>query len=186
MTEKSRFKAIHMESTPAATLEEAPATSRIELLGGDEIVELSIKPSPWLILLTSARFLAIAAVVGVLIAIVTQTTPTIGANLLVLLIIIAIVRVGIASLHWASCVYILTNRRVMRLSGMVTVRLQERQLAEISGAELKLDGVQRTLGLGTIRIMPNGRQPEPIIWEYVAAAEAVHQKVLRAIHRSQS
>lgn len=186
MSDDTRFSAVHQEVNTAATMEDAPAAA-LELLDENEIVELSVKPSWWFIAFVSARFLGAAAVLGIAAAVVggaSATSPMTYVAALALLA--AVLRVAVASLQWASRVYMLTNRRVMCFSGVLSVDVVDCGLAGVSRANMQLGGAQRVLRLGTIHMTPADQRQSPVVWEHVARAGDVYAKVIRAIKKAQS
>lgn len=186
MSDETRFEAVHVDANPAATIEEAPA-ARLELLDKDELVELSIKPSLWFIAIVSARVVALFAVLGAAVALATRESGSQVAGYAVsLAVLIVVLRVVIASLQWASRVYVLTNRRVMRFSGVLNVKLSECPLARIGQSSLQHATVQRMLRLGSIFMVPTGQDQAAIVWEHVARADQIYERVIRAIRKAQS
>jgi uncharacterized membrane protein YdbT with pleckstrin-like domain len=186
MNDEARVDAVPVDASPAATIEKASA-AQLELLDGDEIVELSIKPSRWFITIVSLRFVVIVAALAAAIAIVTRDGGSLFAAYGVPLAVLAVlVRVVIASLQWASRVYVLTNRRVMRLAGVLTVDIADCRLTRIGGTNLRLGTLPRLVGLGSIHITPAGEKPTPIIWEHVGKAGEIYAKLTRAIKKAQS
>lgn len=186
MNEETHVEAVHVDVNPAATIDETRA-ARLDLLDGDEIVELSIKPSPWFIAIVSMRVVVIMAVLAAAVLVVTPGSGTVVAAYAVsTAVLAALVRVVIASLQWASRVYVLTNRRVMCLSGMLSVEIADCQLTRVGGTNLRLGAAQRLLGLGSICITPAGDKPDPIVWEHVARAGEIYGKLVRAVKKAQS
>lgn len=186
MTSETQIEAAHVDVNPVATIEDAPA-GRIELLDDDEVVELSIKPSLWFIAIVSVRVVAVAVLLAAAVVLASGDSGSVfAAYFVTLATLAAVVRVVVASMQWASRVYVLTNRRVMRLSGVLTVALTECALRRVEGTRLRQDPVQRQLRLGTICVGPVGGCEAPIVWEHVARAEEIHERVVRAIRKAQS
>jgi uncharacterized membrane protein YdbT with pleckstrin-like domain len=183
---QAHVEAVHVDANPAATIDETRA-AQLELLDGDEIIELSIKPSLWLIAIASIRLVVVVSVVATAVVIATRGGGTLVAAYVVsLAVVAALVRALVASLQWASRVYILTNRRVMRLSGVLSVTIADCQLARVGGTDLRLGSMQRLLGLGSICITPAGERAQPIVWEHVARAGEIYAKLVRAVKKAQS
>jgi uncharacterized membrane protein YdbT with pleckstrin-like domain len=186
MNDEAHVGAVHVDANPAAAIDE-PRAARLELLDGDEIVELSIKPSLWFIVIVSMRWVVIVGVLAAGITIATRDGGgLVAAYVVALAVLAAVVRVVVASLQWASRVYVLTNRRVMRLSGVLSVDIADCQLTRVGGTNLRLGAAQRLLGLGSICITPAGEKAEPITWAHVAKAGAIYAKLIRAIKKAQS
>lgn len=179
-----------LESTQAVAATPVTAESKAalaELLDGDEIVELTIKPSPWHVAIISAPFVAVLATL-------TAAVAAIGLNLgwsaPVSLafnagVVAILARVAFASLQWASRLYVLTNRRVMHFRGVFLVRVSALPLARVSEAALRARWYEAALRLGSIRISsldPHGRC---VNWVHVARAPEIHELLTRAIRKAQ-
>jgi len=188
-----RPNALHSQATAAApqidlgtvALDEARPAA-LSVLDQGEIIELSIKPSPCYVAIVAARFAVVALAVAAIGMVLLQTRGLPQAPYVVAAAILAaIVRVGLASLQWASRVYVLTNRRVLRFSGTLHVRVAECPLARISAVEKSQASYQRLLGLGSIRMQPADER-ESMVWNHIARPEEVHSIVFRAVQRAQS
>ena len=186
MSDETRFDAVHVEATPTAAIDERRA-AQLELLDQDEIVELSIRPSIWFIPLVSARASAIICASAVVVSLlIRDSSPQFHAYVLSLAIMGVVARTIMAAMQWASRVYVLTNRRVMRLSGMINVDIAERQLRRIGRTNLQFTSLQRTLGLGSIHMMPAEEQGATMVWEHVAKPADIYARLTRAIKKAQS
>lgn len=186
MKSPADFQAVHVDVTPASALDKT-MTAQLELLDENEIIELSIKPSLWFILIVSLRLIAFVAAATLL---VWLTSPPENAYRSIYLFpsafFICLIRIVIASLQWASRVYVLTNRRVMRLAGVVTVEVTDCPLRRVTGAQVDLGVLPRPLGLGTIRITPLDAEHKPVVWEHVARVGDIYARLIRSIKKSQS
>lgn len=155
------------------------------ILDNDEIIELSLKPSLWYIVTASLRVVCVAAVVGGAAALGTRSAmPHVASWALVLGALAALVRMLIASLQWASRLYVLTNRRVIRFSGMFTVYVRELPLIRVERAEPIITPLRRALDIGTVRLTPADGRLDVVQWEDVARPEWVHETLVKAIRRS--
>jgi hypothetical protein len=181
-----KAEAVHVEANPAATIEES-AAARLEMLDKDEIVEFSIKPSLWFIAIVSARFVLLVGVLAAIVGVVARDSGTqLAAYAVALAVLAALLRIVVASLQWASRVYMLTNRRVMRFSGVLTVNVTECLLKQIKQTNLRLDAVQRRLRLGSICMTPAAERQPVVVWDHVARAGEIYERVIRAIRRAQT
>lgn len=186
MSGDARCGVVQQDVNSAAAIDEAPAAA-LGLLDENEIVELSVKPSLWFIVFVSARFLAVAVMLAIASAVTTEhDAGSLITYLAALAVLAAVVRLIVASLQWASRVYVLTNRRVMRFSGVASVEVLDCGLKDVARANMELGSVQRMLRLGTIRMAPGDGKKPTIGWEHVARAGDVYAKVVRAIKKAQS
>ncbi len=155
------------------------------LLDGGEIVILAIKPSLWFVIFMSFRWLA-AMVFVILLAgwagqrfaflntvMIVQAASVLGAG-----------RVGFALLQWVSRLYVLTNRRILRLTGIFNVDLFECPLTKIQNTYLTLAWYERLTGVGTISFATAGTGGIEASWSNVNNPLEVHERVRSAIHRA--
>lgn len=168
-----------VESMPLASSATMPANA---ILQGNEIIELYVKPSRWFIALESAptagpALLLAAVVYGTF----HESWSEAAMVLMVLLVLTAVASVGMAALQWASQVYVLTNRRVMRFRGIVNVEFDECPLLAITRLELRSPWYQRWVWVGTIAITPREQGGEGMAWRMVTRPQEVYRKLRRAI-----
>lgn len=163
-----------------------PIGAAAPMLDGNEIVEMTIRPSPWFIFLVSLRVLSIAALVAGAIAVGAQgswnSTSTSAAYAAVSL---GVARLAWASLQWASTVYVLTNRRALLFRGVLAVDVRDVALARVSDIKLLLSSLQRATRTGTVTLR-NADDPAPLAWEHLARPTDVYQALVRAVRRVQS
>lgn len=155
-------------------------------LDGNEIVEFSIKPSLWFIPIVSLKWVLITVLLGAALAVVLSGHMTPQALLAFQVLAgIAVLRIGVGALQWASRLYVLTNRRVMRFRGVLSVEVVECPLTKISGVDLRVLGHQRLLRLGTVLMTPADPQAPPIQWDDLAHPQEIHERLVRAVRRAQ-
>jgi len=156
-------------------------------LEGDEIIQFSVKPSLWFIALVSARWVLALALLGAALAIATRGNWGLQTTVaLQVLASLAAIRIGVATLEWASRHYVLTNRRVMRFKGIFTADVAACPLAKIGRVDLLVRGHERVLRLGTIRMESSLPDTPAILWEDLPHPAQIHEALLRAIRKSQS
>lgn len=156
-----------------------------DLLDGDEVVILAVKPSMWYLVLVSARWLIGAAtvillapwLVGVYTA-VTQTGLTQAA------LVVTSLRLVLALLQWSSRLYVLTNRRVMCYRGITQVTLLEAPLVQIRNTYVNDRRLERWCNVGSIGFSLKGSKRVDMWWEQVNAAEEIHDRIRRAIEKA--
>lgn len=184
MTELLKPPVWHVDAG-AVALDEAVA-ARPRILDGDEIVQLTLKPSLWYVPIASLRVVAACVILALLLVVIVRNQWTLlSAILFAAFVLTALIRIAIAALHWASRVYILTNRRIMRCSGILSVRVSECPLRRISDVSLHARPHHAWLGLGTLRITPADVHAPPLDWQLVARPADVLETVRRAVRRAQ-
>jgi uncharacterized membrane protein YdbT with pleckstrin-like domain len=157
----------------------------VHLLDGGEVVLFAIKPSLWFILFASVRWLIVFGAVIVLSPYISHLFGRTD-NSLVAKAALALIagRVGFAILEWASRLYVLTNRRVMRIRGIFNINLFECSLLKIENTDVTLSWYERLFGLGTVSFATAGTGPFETSWAHVAHPLEVHEQVRAAINRA--
>lgn len=180
-----RYEAVHAEAGALATLEKVHAAP-LTVLDGGEIIELSVRPSLWFLPIVAGRSALLLALLAVLLALLAPPRYSLSGTLAVsACVTAAVLRVGWAALQWASRLYVLTNRRVLRFRGVLGVQVSDCPLVQVSGCELRHSPYQRLLRLGTIHIQPLDARRAALNWDHVANPQAVHERLLRAVRRAQ-
>ncbi len=159
-------------------------------LGGDELIQVTIRPSVWFIALVSYKWVfATLAIASLLVITAGGVLTTAHSIIFQLLSISAVARVGVATLQWASRLYVLTNRRILCFRGVLQVEKRECPLDGVGEAQLLVAGLQAQLGLGTLRVVPSdpeGSPPVALQWTHIARPREIHERVLRAIQNARS
>lgn len=169
-----------------------------DLLDSGEIVVLLVKPSPWYILLEPLRPLLTLAVLTF--AAVTLNNARLDLSWLGLgevglssginsrdLLILGLGAIGMRLfwqlLEWLSRVYVLTDRRIIRLKGVITVHVFQTPLPRIQHTDLVFTLRERVFGLGSIVFSTAGTGGREAAWEMLANPLRVHQTLLDTIRR---
>jgi len=158
------------------------------LLDGGEVVELKIKPSLWFILFASFRMLLAMGLIVALSYPLSRVLDPVGLSrplLLKVAMALAGARLAIATLQWVSRIYVLTNRRVMRIRGIFNVDIFECQLSRIQNTFMRLTLYERLFALGTIGFATAGTGGIEASWENVNHPLEIHERVRAAIHKAQ-
>lgn len=167
-----------------AALLTAPHVVPAHLLDGGEVVIFAIKPSAWYIPLTSLRWIALGLFLDVLAC--THFVPgvTIKWYLWQLGFWIIGARLAWATLEWVSRLYVLTNRRIMRLRGVFNVELFECALCRVQNTYLTLAVGERLTRTGTITFQTAGGPGAEAAWRIIARPLEIHEKLREAIGRA--
>jgi hypothetical protein len=173
------------QSAKGAALEAANLLPA-HLLDGDEIVILAIKPSLWFVLFVSFRWVLAMLLVILLAGMLGDRVPRVSASVIAQTAgALAAGRLGLAVLQWVSRLYVLTNRRIMRLTGILNIDLFECPLTKIQNTYLTLAWYERLTGLGTISFATAGTGGVEASWAHVNNPLELHERVRSAIHRAQ-
>ena len=173
-------------TTPAAPDPvRAAAMIPAQLLQDGEIIVLLLKPHPLYIVLAPLRILVIltlATTLGVLI----DTRLTTGANrqsILIVGITLILARLFWQFLEWLSRVYVMTDRRLIAVAGVLRVRVFETPLQNITHSEMLFSIRERLFGLGTLGFYTAGTGLVEAYWVMLAAPLEVHRQVVEALRR---
>ncbi len=192
-TTQSETAAHRLTAPPVVNASEAAeASSRVSLaamLAGHviqdgEIVQLVIKPSRWFIVLNSLLFSGVVVLVisGLHL---TQWRPlgsvSAGAQLAALLIA---ARMMWSALQWMGRYYLLTDHRIIRLSGVFDVQIASIPLRKVSTVRLYHTVGERLLGKGSIEIA--GVDHPMMFWQTISRPRQVEQQLRAAVSKSQS
>jgi hypothetical protein len=154
------------------------------VLQDGELVLLILRPSLWYILLSSLRFTAVIAILLIAAKLRDEQLP--GQNIVYVeagMFVLA-GRVMFAVLQWMSRLYILTDLRVIRLSGVFNVELFDCPLRKIARTRLIYTVRERVLGLGSIEIIPQDENLPISVWQTIARPLVIHDKLVATINRA--
>ena len=122
-----------------------------DLLEGGEVVILALKPSGWFVLLASLPVLASATVVaGAAYVVDIFHPPTPAPAILSFALAGVCTRAVFACWQWLGRTYVLTNRRIVSLCGLVNTDVQAAALTDVGRAAMAAAWVERILAAGTI------------------------------------
>jgi dephospho-CoA kinase len=148
-----------------------------------ERILIAVHPSPWLIVLSSARVLLIVALLaggaGVVSPILTQAAAP-GW------LVWGLVGIGAAKLvwellDWVGRAYILTDRRVLRAAGVLRRHIADMPLDRVQHMTLDRTLGERVLGLGTIGFATAGAAGMEAYWIAVDHPEERIERVRSAM-----
>jgi len=156
------------------------------LLDEGEIVILAIKPSLWFILFSSVKMVLLVLGGLLLLSLVEPYTGIRLARRPVCQVAAAliVIQVTVAFLQWLSRLYVLTNRRVMRIKGVFNVDVFECGLTRIQNTFMTLAIHERFFGLGTIQFATAGTGTIEAAWININSPLEVHEMVRRAINQA--
>lgn len=128
-------------------------------LAPDERIILATRPSPWFILLHANVPLLIAAMfamVGMAWAWYGPAMPEVGGLIVRLAIVILLLHLAIGILRWLSRLYVLTERRVIVVAGVLAQQAGDVPLARVQHVVVDRTLLERILRLGTLGIATAG------------------------------
>jgi len=157
-----------------------------ELLQGGEAIVLLLKPSPWYILIESVRSLLLLTLLLVMLLWVYNQGYNIGItprDLLLAGVLVGGIRLFWQFLEWLSRVYVLTDRRVIRVKGVIRVQVFEAPIQQVQHTNMTFSLRERLFGLGSIHLATAGTGTTEASWVMLANPLEVHQKLVQAMNR---
>lgn len=155
------------------------------ILRDGEVVLLILRPSLWFIVLSSLRF--VGASLALLIAVRCMLTMPSHATVrtLIELGVSAISsRLMWAMLQWMSRLYILTDMRVVCVSGVFRVAIFDCPLRNVARTRLVRNSQDRATGVGSIEIIPADQTSPFGEWQTIAQPIQIHEKMVATINRA--
>ena len=182
-----RAAAVARASTPTAAepMQSEAVLLPADLIGGDESIIFAIKPSVWFIFFDSARWLIVGLVAVTCASWLTELiVPLSEAQFLSAVLSVVGVRVVVALLRWVSRSYVLTNRRVMRIRGVLKTDVFDCPLVHIRNTAVTVSFHEALSGLGTLNFVLSQRADQRSAWRNIAHAGEIHAEVRKAIERA--
>src|SRR4051794_31168631 len=134
---------------PARTSPSLAALLTGHLLQDGEVILLILKPSFWFIILSSLRWGAAIAIMLVAAKIYDDSIPGKNGLYLEAGIFVFAGRLMIAVMQWMSRLYVLTDMRILRLTGIFTVDIFDCSLRKVAVTRVTYTTRERLLGLGS-------------------------------------
>jgi len=161
----------------------APAA---EYLQDGEVIILAIRPSGWFVLLTAWPVLAAAACVALVGGVLAALLPAMVAKEMVLLIClaVAVVRLLAGCLQWSNRLYVLTNRRALRIRGGLRADVMEVRLKNVAETHLAVSRLERLFAVASLVFEPADPSRPALPWIHIAGGEDVQQIADEAIRRA--
>ncbi len=154
------------------------------LIGGDESIIFVVKPALWFVLFDCTNW-AIAALC--LIGCASWFADLLHmaeSRFMTVVLTLFAVRVGLALLRWVSRFYVLTNRRIMRIRGVIKPDVFECSLVNIRNTSVTTSFPEALTKLGTINFISTESQYPDGCWKNLNNPHQVHEEIRRAIRRS--
>lgn len=165
--------------TNGAPVAAAKPIEMTEVFSDGEVVILACRPSILFVLLVSwpalvAAVILLASLLGA--EKYLHVTPPHRQLCILLLAGGAILRLMAASFQWMGRMYVLTNRRVLRVRGVMRPLIHQAPLRKIHGTTLVASKGERLLGLGTLLFHMETADSQ-IAWTNLARPQAVQEIV---------
>ncbi|MFW6132325.1 MAG: PH domain-containing protein [Planctomycetota bacterium] len=173
-------------SPSAEQAEAAPAAEALvpaRLLDDGEAVLLAVKPSGWFVLLASWPVVLVAAALGVAVYFAEGVLPAAHPAAMLVCTAAALLRLVLACLQWLGRVYVLTDKRILRIRGIARLDVVQCPLHKIDRTDLVATRGERFFALGTLTFLAEGLSADASAWVNLARPHDVKAVVDEAIHR---
>jgi hypothetical protein len=182
--DSTQANAVSDAASPSAAVTPLGAMlARHELRDG-ELVLLVLKPSFWFILLSSLRFIAVV-LIFMLGAIAYEGRNNREWFYIEAAIFMVAGRIMFAVLQWMGRLYVLTDMRVIRLSGVFRLELFDCALRKVARTGVTVSVRERFCGTGSVEIVPaEGETCPPTTWQTVRRPHEVNDLITATINRA--
>src|SRR5438874_7139734 len=153
------------------------------LLRDGELVILILKPSIWFIPLSALKFIAIVLVAMLALRLFGDHIPHPVVYFEAGVFLIA-GRLMFAILQWTGRLYVLTDLRIARISGVFNVNIFDCPLRKVARTRLISPQREKLLGVGTIEIIPSDESLPVASWRTIARPHRVHEVITATVNRA--
>ena len=172
----------------AVTPELVGAMVPAQILQEDEVVLVLTKPSLFFLFYSSFRFLVAALLLGVIAGQIpwlntglNLTPPTIA----LITVLACVGRLVWALLVWTSHIYMLTNRRILTIKGVINVHMFQAYLRKIQNTQVYRPIGQRLFATGTLGFSTAAAAGGPeSTWVMINRPQETHDQVVAAMHKA--
>jgi hypothetical protein len=171
---------------PTAVTSLATLLSRHVLRDG-ELVILLLKPSVWFIPLSSLRFAAIVMILMAAVFLFDLDDKYGALNTLSVIeagVFLIAGRLMWAVMQWTARLYVLTDMRILRVSGVFNVSIFDCPLRKVARTRLLFTTRERLVATGSIEVIPLEEEAPEGVWQTIARPRQVHEQVVAAINRA--
>lgn len=151
------------------------------LLRDGEVILLLLKPSVWFILLSSLR-----AIAGILIFAIAARLWMYANNHFCAdaIVFCTAGRLLLATASWIGRLYVLTDQRVMRISGVLNVDICDCPLRKVARTRVLRTTREKLLRLGSIEVIPQEENRPCAVWQMIAKPVEINDRVNAAIRKA--
>ena len=153
-----------------------------QVIESGEIVQLLIKPSRWFIVLNSLWFSAVSIMVIVAVHLLQWLMLT-NSTVVQLMLLAVLTRMAFSAMQWMGRYYVVTDRRVLRLSGVFSPSVVACPLRKVQGVKMYRTVGERLLGKGSLELTGDN-EPPVMLWQTITRHRDIHQKVAAAVQKA--
>ena len=147
---------------------------------GEQII-FAVKPSLWFIVFYSAKTVAVILALVIALSYFPYLRSQDYTYVLKIATALIFLQIFFAVLEWISRLYVLTDRRVIRIRGFFTIDIFEAPLVKIQNTYLIFTIHERVVGLGSILFATAGTGGIEASWQNVNQPLETHELIRSAI-----
>ncbi len=189
LPKKMRTAALPGFAGDAAAVPAGAALLATQVLRDGEAVLLVLRPSLWSIVLSSLRWgaaglglMAVAAAFGSHYRGGVFAGPFRGCAEAGVAVLAG--RLMWAALQWMGRLYVLTDLRLLTVSGVLRAEVADCPLRKVARTRLLRSTVDRVLGIGSIEIIPQDPDAPCALWQQVARPVEVREQIVATLNRA--
>ena len=178
------------EGAAAATADAAPAATSLatlltrHILRDGELVVLILKPSIWFVPLSSVKFIAAVLIFMIAAKVFDEHLPYNPFVYVETGVFLIAARLMWAIQQWTARLYVLTDMRILRISGVFTVSIFDCPLRKVAQVRLVSNLRERLFGVGSIEITPRDESAPPGVWQTIPKPADVLDQLETAIRKA--
>jgi hypothetical protein len=154
------------------------------ILHDGELVILILRPSYWFVLLQSLPHSLLALGFALIFALANGRIDRGDTVYFEAAAFLIAGRVMWSILQWMGRLYILTEFRIVRLSGVFTIDIFDCPLRKVARTRLTATTGEKLLAVGSIEIEPKMELVPTGVWQTIPNPRAVHEKIVATIARA--
>lgn len=176
-----------MSPSPGVVIGKTGEVSLAEgLLQDGEIIIFITRSSPWSILLGSFQSILAFAVAASIFACFANGRQLSAETIWSVFVTAVVIRLGWAVLSWTGRFYVLTNRRIMRISikNLVRPDVFDCLLVRIENAQVIKSRAEKILGLGSIVFRISQNPYADVRWQNISNPEKALEIIVKTINKA--
>jgi len=157
------------------------------LLEDGEVVLLATKPSGWFVLLVSWRVVVLTGLAAVILILAEPVLHAPAASrqaVILLCVAVCCLRVILGCFQWLGRLYVLTNKRILRIKGVMRAEVFACPLRRIRRVLPGATVPERLLGVGSLYFQTGEQAGADGAWIHLARPLSIRDLIEQAIRRA--
>lgn len=174
-------------AAPSGAPAAAPAVATLltrHIIQDGEVILLMLKPSILFIVLSMTKFAAVVFMIMIGTAMYDEQVPGHARTWVEIGVFVLAARLMWAVLQWMGRLYILTDMRVICLSGVGQTSIFDCPLRKVVRTRILRTMRERIFRLGSIEIIPSDENLPIGVWQTISRPVEVNDQIVAAINRA--